>query len=38
MVGEPGGEDLGFIFQAAECARVYNAVAVSLELVAIGMG
>ena len=38
MVVEAGREDLRLVLQAPECARVDDAVAVTLELVAIGMG
>src|SRR5689334_3099898 len=37
MVGESGGENLGFILKAAECPRVNYPVAVPSKLVAVGM-
>ena len=37
VVGVAAGEDLGLVLQAAERARVDNAVAVALERIAVGM-
>src|ERR1051325_10991443 len=37
MIGEAGSEDLGFIFETAEGARVHHAVAVALEIIAVGV-
>ena len=37
MVGVAAGENLGLIFEAAEGAGVDDAVAVALEVVAVGM-
>lgn len=37
MIGKAGGEDLRFIFKAAESAGVDDAVAIALEFVAVGM-
>jgi hypothetical protein len=37
VVVQPGCKDLCFVFQAAESTRVDDTIAVTLELVAIGM-
>ena len=37
MVGVSPGENLRFVFQAAKCARVDNAVAVTFIVVAVRM-
>ena len=37
VIGEAAGEDLGLGFEAAKSPRVDDAVAISLEVVAIGM-
>ena len=37
MIGNARREDLRFVLEPAKCARVHNAVAITLKFVAIGM-
>ena len=37
MIGMPKCEDLRFVFEPAESARMNNAVPVALEIIAVGM-